>query len=92
MTKDRGFKKLKGFTIDRVDASCINHVVLFADDGKTAFMITAEIDGPLSIPTLSLVKNVNNKKAMKLNPPKPKKAKEPKPEWPFPTTEDKSLD
>jgi hypothetical protein len=92
MTKDRGFKKLKGFTIGRVDASCINHVVLFADDGKTAFMISAEMDGPLNIPVLSIVKHVNKPKAVKLNPPKPTKVKEPKPAWPFPTIEDQSLD
>jgi hypothetical protein len=75
MTKDRGFKKLNGFTIDHVDASCVNHVVLFADDGKTAFMISAEIS-ELGVPVMSLIKAVNRPKAAKLNPPNSRKPKD----------------
>lgn len=54
MTKDRGFDKLKGVTIEKVNTKAINEVVLFDGDGNF-YVIGTEL-GPLSIPVLTLTK------------------------------------
>jgi len=76
--KTRGFAALKGVTIAKIDAGCINQVVLTDSDGST-YTIESEA-GPLGIPSLSLVKSGTHK-----NPKTPKTDP-----WPYP--EDKTLD
>lgn len=78
MTKDRGFKKLKGRTIKEVEAGPLNQVLLLADDG-TVIEINAEL-GPFDIPVISM--KLRKEKLDKLPP-----HKKPKPvmaEWPYP--------
>jgi hypothetical protein len=54
MSKDRGFKKLVGKTIEKVNAKAINEVLLVGEDGYH-YVIEAEV-GPLGIPVISLKK------------------------------------
>lgn len=90
MTKARGFKKLKGETITKVDESCVNMIALW-DSKDNGYLI--EVDMSQGVPVLTLRK-VKPKVGAKLNPPKPYTAKDLKTptQWPFPLAEDKSLD
>lgn len=48
--KTRGFAKLVGVKIDRVEASCLNQVILHGTDGSR-FLIDADVMGALPIIT-----------------------------------------
>lgn len=91
MSKERGFKKLVGKTIQSINAKAINEVLLVDEDGYT-FAIEAEV-GPLNIPVISLKKlklakgEVLEKK--RREPPRAKKISEP---FPYPPEKDKTLD
>lgn len=50
----RGFRKLEGVTVVKVDASCINSVGLIGSDGTT-YRIDVEV-GPLGIGELRLTR------------------------------------
>jgi hypothetical protein len=73
MTKDRGFKMLCGETISKVDATCINEVVLI-DSGGCAYSIEAEA-GPLGIPVISCKKMDADEQARHLAQSKKDKVK-----------------
>jgi hypothetical protein len=59
MTKDRGFNKLKGVTITKINAKAINEVALFDDAGN--FYVIGSETGPLGIPVLTLTKHKEQK-------------------------------
>lgn len=89
MTKDRGFNKLKGVTIEKINAKAINEVTLFDGDGNF-YVIGSEL-GPLNIPVLTLTKYKEQK--YKLPDVRRRVSKKPKPvmaAWPYPP-EDKKL-
>mgnify|MGYP003395408584 CR=1 FL=1 len=71
MTKDRGFKKLKDVFISRVDAKCVNQVVLWDDDKFHAYVIDVEMQN--DIPVLTCTR-MDEEEFKKLRKPK----KEPK--------------
>ena len=87
MSKDRGFKKLKGVTISKVDASCVNVVSLLDEDGKHCYTIEAVVEN--GIPVLTLERR-------KVKPSKSTADKKFSGKlegtWPFPTEKDQSLD
>lgn len=93
MTKDRGFKKLKGVTISKVDASCVNMVALWDSEGKYGFLINAEVVN--GVPVMSLTRIKNKPKAASIPERKLKPlalAKSDTKAWPFPLEKDPSLD
>lgn len=63
MSKSRGFKKLKGITIGKVDAACVNYIVLYDEENKTAFHIEAEVENGIPVLTLKEYKNRKTTKA-----------------------------
>jgi hypothetical protein len=66
----RGFNKLKGVTIIKVDARCVNQIKLVGDDGYT-YTIDAET-GIGAIPRMILTSDKPKKKiGARLNKPKP---------------------
>lgn len=91
MSKDRGFKKLIDKTIISINAKAVNEVLLEAADGSF-YVIQAEILPP-GIPhiTLEKFKNVKYELPERRLKPSAKTSTKEKP-WPFPPTEDSSLD
>lgn len=91
MSKDRGFKKLVGVTIQAVSAKAINEVLLVDEDDQS-YTIGAEM-GPLGIPVIALKKLKPNKyeiPSKKLQPlVRAGKLSEP---FPYPPEKDKTLD
>lgn len=82
MTKDRGFNKLKGVTIEKINAKAINEVALFDGDGNY-YVIGTEL-GPLGIPVLTLTKFKEHKYEIPRARPKAKFAA-----WPYPPEDEK---
>ena len=59
----KGFQKLEGVTITKVDASCVNQVILCDSEGNT-FTIDVEQQGAGGIPLLRLTKAKPRKTAV----------------------------
>lgn len=88
MSKDRGFKKLNGVTVLKVDAAAINEVVLLCSDGYI-YTIESEIVslgiGPAGIPKLVLTRRKDTKTTKVPEKSSAKRSKtEPAQPWPFP--------
>lgn len=92
MTKDRGFKKLKGVTISKVDASCVNMVALWDSEGKYGFLINAEVVNGVPVMSLTRVKNKPKAATLPELALKPLERTKSAKEWPFPLEKDPSLD
>lgn len=90
MSKDRGFKRLVGKTIQEIDCTAVNEVVLI-DAGGTRYAIEVTLSD-LGVPVIALKRQRGKKSAVVRRKPTARVRKTLTEPFPYPPAEDKSLD